>query len=122
MVAGRSERRGRSLHHAYQQDTTMTFLEWSWARSEQPSPRVPNAPRWRSIGVFSNRLLLWGILFELVSRPLIIYAPPLQSVLGTAALEPHMPLFMPPFPFIVWGADELARWLLRRRQTGEVPE
>lgn len=76
----------------------------------------------RSIGVFSNRLLLWGILFELVLSALIIYAPPLQSVLGTAALEPHMLLFVAPFPFIVWGADELRRWLLRRRQSAEVPE
>ena len=26
-----------------------------------------------------------------------------------------MLLFVAPFPFIVWGADELRRWLLRRR-------
>ena len=48
----------------------------------------------RSIGVFSNRLLLWGIAFELVLSALIIYAPPLQSLLGTASLEPHMLLLV----------------------------
>jgi magnesium-transporting ATPase (P-type) len=69
----------------------------------------------RAIGPFSNPLLLWGILFELVLAGLLIYAPPLQSLLGTAALEPRMLLFVAPFPFIVWGTDELRRWVLRRR-------
>jgi hypothetical protein len=36
----------------------------------------------RSIGVFSNRLLLWGIAFELVLSALIIYAPPPKSCLA----------------------------------------
>ena len=69
----------------------------------------------RSIGFFSNRLLLWGILFELALAALIVYAPPFHDLLATASLEPHMLLFVAPFPFIVWGADELRRWLLRRR-------
>jgi magnesium-transporting ATPase (P-type) len=70
----------------------------------------------RSIGVLSNRLLLWGICFELALAAVLIYAPPFQSLLATAALDPHMLLFAVPFPFIVWGADELRRWLLRRRE------
>ena len=37
----------------------------------------------RSIGVFSNRLLLWGILFELALAALIIYAPPFHDLLAT---------------------------------------
>jgi Cation transporting ATPase, C-terminus len=66
--------------------------------------------------VLSNRLLLWGIAFELGLAAILIYAPPFQSLLATAALEPHMLLFVAPFPFIVWGADELRRWLLRKRR------
>jgi magnesium-transporting ATPase (P-type) len=66
-----------------------------------------------SIGVLSNRLLLWGIAFELALAALMIYAPPFQALLGTAALAPHMLLFVVPFPFIVWGADELRRWVVR---------
>ena len=38
------------------------------------------------IGVFSNRLLLWGILFELIFVAAVIYLPPLQSVFGTNPL------------------------------------
>jgi magnesium-transporting ATPase (P-type) len=112
---------GHSLHHAYQQATTMTFLGMVMGQIGTAFAARTERASLRSIGVFSNRLLLWGILFELVLSALIIYAPPLQSVLGTAALEPHMLLFTLPFPFIVWGADELRRWVLRRRQTASVP-
>ena len=40
----------------------------------------------RSVGVFSNRLLLWGIAFELALAALLIYVPLFQDLLGTAAL------------------------------------
>ena len=69
----------------------------------------------RSVGVFSNRLLLWGIGFELILAAAIIYAPPLQSLLATESLQPDALLLALPFPFIVWGSDELRRWLVRRR-------
>lgn len=67
------------------------------------------------MGLFSNRLLVYGIGFELALAALIIYAPPLQAVLGTAALTPQTVLLTVPFPFVVWGADELRRWVVRRR-------
>ena len=107
---------GHSLHHAYQQATTMTFLGMVMGQIGTAFAARTERASLRSIGVFSNRLLLWGIAFELALSALIIYAPPLQSLLGTAALEPHMLLFTLPFPFIVWGADELRRSLLRRRE------
>ncbi|MGE5857019.1 MAG: cation-translocating P-type ATPase [Solirubrobacterales bacterium] len=107
---------GHSLHHAYQQATTMTFLGMVMGQIGTAFAARTEHASLRSIGVFSNRLLLWGILFELALSALIIYAPPLQSLLDTAALEPHMVLFTVPFPFIVWGADELRRWALRRRK------
>ena len=76
---------------------------------------VPSAPRCARSACFSNRLLLWGIAFELALAAVLIYAPPFQALLGTAALTPDMLAFVAPFPLIVWGADELRRWLLRRR-------
>ena len=72
----------------------------------------------RSVGFFTNRLLLWGIAFEIVFAALLVYAPPLQSVFGTAALGAAEIAFLLPFPLIVWGADELRRWFLRRRPSG----
>ena len=68
-----------------------------------------------SIGVFSNPYLLCGIAGELALAALFIYAPPLQSLLGTASLPLRDLVLLLPYPFIVWGADELRRWILRRR-------
>ena len=71
----------------------------------------------RSIGFFSNRLLLWGIAFELVFAAFVIYVPPLQAIFGTNDLGVRELLPLLAFPFIVWGSDELRRWWLRRRST-----
>jgi magnesium-transporting ATPase (P-type) len=106
---------GTPLHHAYQQATTMTFLGMVAGQIGTAfAARTDRAPL-RSIGVLSNRLLLWGIVFELALAALLIYAPLFQALLSTAALTPDMVLFITPFPFIVWGADELRRWILRTR-------
>jgi calcium-translocating P-type ATPase len=106
---------GDPLHHAYQQATTMTFLGMVAGQIGTAFAARTDRASLRSVGVFSNRLLLWGIAFELVLAALLIYVPVFQDLLGTAALEPDMLLFVAPFPFIVWGADELRRWVLRRR-------
>jgi len=69
----------------------------------------------RSIGVFSNSLLLWGIAGELAFAAALIYAPPLQDVFGTRALPWWVLVALLPCPLIVWGADELFRARERRR-------
>jgi magnesium-transporting ATPase (P-type) len=104
---------GDPLHHAYLQATSgivacqvgTVFA----ARTEHASLR--------SVGVLSNRLVLWGILFELVFAAAVVYLPPLQSIFGTASLGLAELALLLPFPFAVWGADELRRYLLRRRAT-----
>jgi calcium-translocating P-type ATPase len=68
----------------------------------------------RSIGVFSNRLLLAGIAFEVIFAAVLIYLPPLQPIFGTAALGLPELAFLLPFPLVVWGADEFYRWVVRR--------
>lgn len=68
----------------------------------------------RSIGVFSNRYLLFGIAGELTLAAIFVYAPPLQSLLATAGLPLRDLALLPAYPVIVWGADELRRWVLRR--------
>jgi magnesium-transporting ATPase (P-type) len=69
----------------------------------------------RSIGFFSNPLLLWGILSELVFAAALVYAPPLQGLFGTASIGAADLVLLLPFPIIVWGADELRRYLVRRK-------
>ncbi|MEF9887314.1 cation-translocating P-type ATPase [Streptomyces sp. P9-A4] len=106
---------GTPLHHAYRQATTMTFLGMVAGQIGTAFAARTDHASLRSIGVFTNPLLLWGIAFELTLAAVFIYAPPFQDLLGTAALTPAMLAFVIPFPFLVWGADELRRWLLRRR-------
>ena len=106
---------GTPLHHAYQQATTMTFLGMIACQIGTAFAARTDRASLRSVGAFSNRLLLWGIAFELALAAQFIYAPPFQALLSTAALTPEMVIFIAPFPFIVWGADELRRWIVRRR-------
>jgi magnesium-transporting ATPase (P-type) len=71
----------------------------------------------RTVGVFANRLLLWGIAFELLFTAAVVYLPPLQSIFGTAGLDAWSLLLVAPFGLIVWGADELRRRHLRLKTT-----
>jgi calcium-translocating P-type ATPase len=107
---------GHPLHHAYLQATTMTFMGMVVGQIGTAFAVRTRRASLRSIGVFSNRYLLAGIAAELLLAAIFIYTPPLQSLLGTAALPLRDLAFLLPYPFIVWGADELRRWLLRRRE------
>ncbi len=106
---------GDPLHHAYLQATTMTFLSMVVAQIGTAFASRTERASLRSVGVFSNRLLLWGIAFELALAALLIYVPVFQDLLGTAALPATDLAILLPMPFIVWGADELRRFVLRRR-------
>jgi magnesium-transporting ATPase (P-type) len=106
---------GSHRHHAYVQATTMTFLGIVACQVGTAFAARTDHASLRDVGVFSNPLLLWGIAFELVFTAALIYLPPLQAVFGTAALGLDAVLFAVPFPFIVWGADELRRRRRRRR-------
>jgi magnesium-transporting ATPase (P-type) len=105
---------GHPLHHAYLQATTMTFLGMIFGQIGTAFAVRTRRASLFSIGVFSNRYLLGAIVAELLLAAVFVYAPPLQSLLGTAALPVHDLALLLPYPFIVWGADELRRWLLRR--------
>ncbi|MFR9749635.1 cation-translocating P-type ATPase [Nocardia sp. 004] len=106
---------GTPLHHTYQQATTMTFCGLVAGQIGTAFAVRTDRVSLHSIGVLSNPLLLWGIAFEIALTGVIIYFPPMQHLIGTAALTPTMLAFTLPFPFLVWGADEIRRWLLRRR-------
>jgi calcium-translocating P-type ATPase len=106
---------GAPLHHAYQQATTMTFFGMIAGQIGTAFAARTEHASLRSIGVLSNPLLLWGIAFELALAAILIYTPPIQAVLDTAALTPDMLAFTAPYPVIVWGADEIRRWLQRHR-------
>ena len=69
----------------------------------------------------SNRLLLGGILFELVFATAIVYLAPLARVFGAAPPSSEALLLLIPFPFVVWGVDEFFRAAVRRRGNATSP-
>ncbi len=104
---------GHPLHHAYLLATTMTFAGMIAGQIGTAfAVRTDRASLWE-IGVFSNPFLLLGIAAELALAAVFIYAPPMQSLLGTAALPARYLALLLAYPVIVWSADELRRWLLR---------
>jgi magnesium-transporting ATPase (P-type) len=107
---------GTPLHHAYLQATTMTFLGMIAGQIGTAFAVRTQRASLRSIGAFSNPYLLLGIAAELLVAAIVVYAPPLQSLLATAGPPPKDLLLLLTFPVIVWGSDELRRYLLRRHE------
>ena len=105
--------------HLYQQATTATFAAIVACQVGTAFAARTEWASLRAIGLASNRLLLAGIGFELAFTAALVYVPALQSVFGTAALPLWAVLMLLPFPFVVWGVDELDRWR-RRRRSGQV--
>ncbi|MGZ8687127.1 MAG: cation transporting ATPase C-terminal domain-containing protein, partial [Gaiellaceae bacterium] len=106
---------GSPLHDVYLTATTMTFAGIVACQVGTALAARTERVSLRSVGVLSNRLLLWGIASEIVFTVLLVYAPPLQHVFGTAALGPFELALLAPMPLVVWGSDELRRAIVRRR-------
>ncbi len=70
---------------------------------------------WR-VGVFGNRLLLWGIALELILAGFIIYHPLGQKVFDTAPLPAWVWLALVPFALALVLMEELRKLLARRRR------
>ncbi len=65
-------------------------------------------------GVFTNKYLLAGIAIEIILILLIVYAPPLQRIFGTARLNLNEWLFLLPFAALLLFADEFRKWGARK--------
>lgn len=109
---------GDPLHDVWIQATTMTFAGIVSCQIGTAFAARTDHASLRSVGVLRNRLLLWGIGFELLFTAAVVYLPFCQSVFGTAALDPWMLALIAPFGLIVWGADELRRLRIRRTADG----
>ena len=118
---GDATRAGSPLHHAYRQATTMTFLAIVVCQIGTALAARTERASLRSVGLFTNRLLLYGIAFEVAFAAAVTYAPPLQGVFGTAAPPVVLLPILLPFPLVVWGADELRRLAVRRRAAAIPP-
>jgi magnesium-transporting ATPase (P-type) len=112
---------GSPLHHAYRQATTMTFLGIVACQLGTAFAARTHHASLRSVGVLTNRLLLWGIAFEIAVAVAVVALPPLQDVFGTAPPTAATLALLLPFPIVVWGADELRRAAYRSRQRESAP-
>ena len=106
---------GAVLHHAYAQATTVTFLGIVACQVGTAVAARTERASLRDVGLLSNPLLIWGIAFELVFTAALVGIPALQPLFGTAAPPLWSLALLAPFPFVVWGADELRRAVRRRR-------
>ncbi|WP_242652830.1 cation-translocating P-type ATPase [Intrasporangium flavum] len=102
------------LQHVWQQATTMTFLGIVACQVGSATAARTQHASLREVGLFTNRLLWWGFLFEIAFAAAIVAWAPLQRVFGTAVPEPWQLAALLPLPFVVWGVDEV--WRLRRRR------
>jgi magnesium-transporting ATPase (P-type) len=106
---------GTPLHDAHLTAMTMMFAGIVACQVGAAFATRTERASLRSIGFFTNRLLLWGIAFELVFAAAVIYLPALQGVFDTTGLGAGELVVLATFPLVVWGTDELRRWWVRRR-------
>ncbi|WP_098485362.1 cation-translocating P-type ATPase [Georgenia soli] len=100
--------------HVWREATTMTFLGIVACQIGTAMAARSQRASLRQIGLLSNPLLLWGILFEIVFAAALVWVEPLQLVFGTAPPPTVLLAALLPLPLLVWGADEAWRWRLRR--------
>ncbi len=105
---------GTPLNHAYRQATTVAWLGIVACQVGTAFAVRTDRASLRQVGVFSNKLLLAGIAVALAFAAALVYLPAMHGFFGTAALSPGQLVTVAPFPFIVWGADEIRRMLVRR--------
>ncbi len=105
------------LHQVWREATTMTFLGIVACQVGTALAARSSRASLAQIGLGTNRLLLWGIVFEVVFAAALVTVPSLQQVFGTEQPDPWLLLLLLPLPVLVWGSDELWKWRCRRRGT-----
>jgi P-type Ca2+ transporter type 2C len=70
----------------------------------------------RTVGLFSNRLLLIGIVTEVAMVALLSYTPGLQDILHTGPLSVWERLLRMIWPPLLLGGEEVRKAFLQRRE------
>jgi len=73
------------------------------------------------VGIFSNRIVLWGILVEIILSVFIIYHPWGNKIFSTAPVPLTVWLILIPFVVLLFFAAELKKFILRRVQERSSP-
>jgi magnesium-transporting ATPase (P-type) len=99
----------------YVEATTMTFAGIVMAQVGAAQAWRTDRASIRTIGLFSNRLLLVGIASEVAMVALLSYTPGLQAIFHTGPLSGWEWLFLCIWPPLLLGAEELRKAVARRR-------
>lgn len=107
-------------NHLYLQATTMT---WAGIVATQVGTAITcrtNRVSVLRVGFWSNRWLLWGILFEVVLTVLIVYVPFLQRIFQTTGLGWQQWAVLATFAPVMLVSDELRKMFSRRVSADKV--
>jgi len=67
-----------------------------------------------SVGFFSNKLAIWGIISELFLLLVFIYTPFFQNIFGLTPLKVNDWLLLATFPFIIITIEEIRKAIMRK--------
>jgi magnesium-transporting ATPase (P-type) len=104
------------LHHLYRQATTIAWLGIVACQVGTAFAARTDRVSLKSIGFATNRLLLGAIGVALTLAAALAFLPFLHSIFGTATPTAGQLVVVAPYPVVVWGADEIRRWVQRRRR------
>lgn len=105
---------GNDLDPVYVQATTMTLAGIVFAQIGQVMNCRTERTSVFSIGLFSNRKILFGIVFEIALIVFLTIFPPLQGVFHTAPLGWQDYVFLACIPFVVFAIEEVRKLVVRR--------
>ena len=71
------------------------------------------------VGLFTNRLLLLGIIVEIALQAFLVYTPMGQAVVNTTAISPFEWLFFVPFALLLFVAEEGRKAIMRKKERAQ---
>ena len=66
------------------------------------------------VGVFKNKWVIGGIIFEVIVMLSIAYIPFFQGIFGTTTLKPYQWIYLLSFMPIMFFAEELRKYMVRK--------
>jgi len=99
----------------YKEATTMTMAGIVMAQVGAGLAWRTNRLSLRTVGLFSNRLLLLGICTEVAMIGLLAYTPGLQEIFHSSGLNIWEWVFLLAWPPLVLGVEEARKAAMRRR-------
>lgn len=105
-----------SSGHIYVLATTMTFASIVFSQIGNGLAMRTRTASVFSVGLLSNRLLLYGIAGEIALLILLSTVPPLQDIFHMTTLRPIDWLFLLIWPPVLFFSEEARKYIARRRR------